>query len=256
MHGAQHLSLKMSFGLTITGKSDVLEANYSPPIELDGKYEIGLILLETFNSIPNITSENNCFYYDSDKIIKIPEGSYEISDIAKFLRKKLLESSENTEKNKSTESSEKQQQESVKFTLVGNNCTQHSEIYCSYSIDFRKEKPNNIGPVLGFNEFLNANTFYESSEHVSIIKVNTIQVICNISAGAYTNDRQSHSIFEFGINVAPGYRISVFPSKVIYFPVSVRTLSNLSIKLVDQDNRGVNLRGELVVVRVHLRKCR
>lgn len=74
----------MSFALTLTSKTNVLQASYSPTIDLEGDYEIGLILLETFNSIPNITHENNCFYYDSSKVIELPEGSYEIEDIANF----------------------------------------------------------------------------------------------------------------------------------------------------------------------------
>ena len=51
----------MSVALTISGNTNILEASYSPAIELDGDYEIGLVLIETFNSIPNITSENNIF---------------------------------------------------------------------------------------------------------------------------------------------------------------------------------------------------
>lgn len=231
----------MSFALTLTGKSNPLEAYYSPTIDLEENYEIGLILLETFNSIPNITSENNCFYYDSpQKIIRLPEGAYEISDIAKFLKKKLLENSGEPEK--------------VEFTLVGNNSTLRSEIYSSYNIDFSAE--NNIGSILGFDTFLPANKLHESSKPVSIVKVNTVQVICNISSGAYTNNHQSHSIYEFGINVSPGYRISEVPHKVIYFPIIVKSLCHLSLQLVDQDNNNVNFRQEQIVVRVHLRKCR
>ncbi|KYN39370.1 hypothetical protein ALC56_06239 [Trachymyrmex septentrionalis] len=42
---------------------------------------------ETYNAIPNVTSTNNKFYFDTnDKIITIPEGSYELSAINKYLR--------------------------------------------------------------------------------------------------------------------------------------------------------------------------
>ena len=229
----------MSFALTLSGTSNYLEATYSPAIELEGNYEIGLILLETFNSIPNITKTNNCFYYNNGEKIEIPEGAYELSDISKYIKRILL-----------------QKNEEVKFILSGNRNTQQSEIFCSYDIDFSVENPNNIGSVLGFNKLLPANTLHISREKISIINVNSVQVISNISGGAYTNNEQSHSIFEFGIDVPPGYRISIAPHKFIYFPITVRTLTNLSFKLVDQNNNSVNFRNETIVIRVHLRKCR
>ena len=48
---------------------------------------MGLTNFETYNAIPNVTSTNNKFYFDADdKIITIPEGSYELSTINKYLR--------------------------------------------------------------------------------------------------------------------------------------------------------------------------
>lgn len=227
----------MSFAFTITSNTSVLEASYSPAIELDGNYEIGLLLLETFNSIPNITEKNNQFYYKGDKIIEIPTGSYEISDLSRYIKKKIVEEDKEAE-----------------FILTGNSNTLRSEIYCSYDIDF--SKPNNIASVLGFEGLYEAKKFAASEKPVSIIKVNTIQVICNISSGSYTNNQHSHSIFEFGLSVSPGYRISIAPNKVIYFPITTKTLSNLSLRLVDQNNEEVDFRGEPVVIRVHIRRCR
>lgn len=158
-----------------------------------------------------------------------------------FKKKKLLETSKSRD---------------IKFSLIGNNNTQRSEIYCSYNIDFRPSLERNIGNVLGFNNLLHKETFHESPNHISIIKVNTVQVICNITGGAYTNNYHSHSIYEFGLNVSPGYRISECPRKIIYFPVTVKTLSHLSLTLTDQDNNNIDFRKELIVVRLHLRKCR
>ena len=58
-----------------------------PPIDLsDGEYELGLTTFETYNTIPNVTSANNKFYCgEKNEEITIPEGSYEINDIAMFL---------------------------------------------------------------------------------------------------------------------------------------------------------------------------
>ncbi|KYN19119.1 hypothetical protein ALC57_08563 [Trachymyrmex cornetzi] len=58
-----------------------------PPPLINGEYELGLTNFETYNAIPNVTSANNKFYFDTDdKIITIPEGSYELSAINRYLR--------------------------------------------------------------------------------------------------------------------------------------------------------------------------
>jgi len=59
----------------------------------DGNYEVSLTDFETYYTIPNVTSLNNKFYYDkSDKEVVIPEGSYELRDIEKHLKRAILHS--------------------------------------------------------------------------------------------------------------------------------------------------------------------
>lgn len=67
----------MSLTLTLTGTTSVLTASYFPALDLsDGEYELGLTNFETYNAIPNVSSANNRFYYDTDdKTITIPEES-------------------------------------------------------------------------------------------------------------------------------------------------------------------------------------
>ena len=68
----------------------VLEVQYFPPIELspDKNYVLDLVELSTFNSIPNIDTGNNKFYVGKEQLF-LPTGSYEIEDIANFLRETL-----------------------------------------------------------------------------------------------------------------------------------------------------------------------
>ena len=60
------------------------------PLESD-KYEIGLLGLDTYYSIPNITSSRNGnFRYSVDnqlnwKVVTIPTGSYEVKTIADII---------------------------------------------------------------------------------------------------------------------------------------------------------------------------
>ena len=75
-----------SISLTLSGRSSVLEAQYNPPIELSPhkNYTLGLVTLLTFNSIPNIGVGNNKFYFGNQEIV-LPTGSYEISEIEKYI---------------------------------------------------------------------------------------------------------------------------------------------------------------------------
>ena len=82
----------MSLTLTLSEKSIVLAANYFPAIDLsDGDYELGLAIFETYHTIPNVNKLNNKFYFDKNDVeITIPEGSYEVRDIDKFLKSAIL----------------------------------------------------------------------------------------------------------------------------------------------------------------------
>ena len=81
----------MSLTFMLTGKSSVLVICYFPAIDdghlSDGDYELDLTDFETFHTISNVNSLNNKFYFDKDdKEIVIPEGSFEIRDINKYLK--------------------------------------------------------------------------------------------------------------------------------------------------------------------------
>ncbi|WP_221935999.1 hypothetical protein, partial [Klebsiella pneumoniae] len=61
------------------------------PIDVtSGAWELGLLELVTYNSIPNVeTNVNDKFYY-GQKEITIPEGAYEIGDIEKYVKSKVI----------------------------------------------------------------------------------------------------------------------------------------------------------------------
>ena len=64
------------------------KTRFDPPLQLekDKKYEIALVNLETYFSFPNIDESNNMFISSPDNgtswvKLRIPEGSYELTDI-------------------------------------------------------------------------------------------------------------------------------------------------------------------------------
>lgn len=223
----------MSHTFTLKGTSHVLSVDYYPPIELNPKseYALGLIGLHTYNSIPNI-DKNNKFYYDKNKVVTIPVGSYEITDIEEYLQSVLSKDA---------------------ISLKPNNNTLRCEIQSKFVIDFTHK--DSIANTLGFSsKVLPANVKHVSDLPVKIIKVVTIRVECNITTAAYYGTSLAHTLFEFAPQAAPGYSINIHPQHVIYLPVFTKQIDNITLTILDQDGEPVNFRGEEIIIRLELRK--
>lgn len=232
----------MSYTFTLTGKNSTLASNINPPLVLDDneQYVLGVINFESYNSIPNIDSSNNLLHIGQDVIITIPEGSYEAEDIVKLLQIKLAQIAQTYRKN-------------ITLVLKFNRNTLKSEIKCTEDIDFTRK--NSIGSLLGFNnKLLSANKHYISDHPVDIIKVNAICIECNLVFNSYNNGKPDHILHMFYPTTASGYKIVEKPLNVIYLPINTRYISEIVLKITDQDGNLVNLRGERVTVRLHLKK--
>ena len=202
----------MSITLTINGNSSLLVAKYFPSIDLKQDYVWGLISFDTYNSIPNIDVENNLFHI-GDNIINIPVGSYELADIASTISD-LYEAT-----NKGF------------VDIKANYNTLQTEIM-SHSEKIYFDKPNSIGTLLGFSKrVLEPKITYTSDNPISITKINTISIECNIITGSYINEAAAHTIHQFTLRVGSGYKITDVPANVIYLPVNIRQISSLVIKI-------------------------
>lgn len=225
-----------SFTFTLSGTSSILKAQYFPPIELPHhkQYALGLCELLTFNSIPNIDKHNNTFNIGGLDLV-LPTGSYEISDIEKFLQKKL-----------SKETS---------LVLFANNATLGVEIQSNRVINFGGK--NSIGRLLGFGKVqLEPNKTHISTHPVEILKINALRIECNIIQGAYINNQRAQTLHEFFPTVPAGFKIVEVPSKIIYLPLSTHTIDNIELRIVDQNGDLVNFRGEVITIRLHLKSLR
>lgn len=225
----------MSITITLSGNTSELTASYFPPIELKGDYECALADFHTFNSIPNVDVNNNLFHI-GEVIIELPVGSYELQDIATAIDEQYMMNNLDKE-----------------IEIKANNNTMQVVLNSSHDpVYFDKE--NSIGSLLGFKpQTLTSGKDHYSDQLINISKINLVRVECNLIVNTYMNNQRVHTLHEFGINVAPRYKISEIPKNLIYLPLNCREINTLTIRLVDQNGDLINFRGEEITLRIHFK---
>jgi hypothetical protein len=237
---AANTEQKSSFYISVNENSTQIKTKFGPVIQLDKnkKYEMALVSLETYNSFPNIDASNNKFRYSPNNgatwvDIEIPVGSYEIKDLNDQIQRVMKENGH--------------------ITLQSNNNTLRTalEISKNYKVDFTIG--NSIRTVLGFNAQVYSSGYNESENIVNIMNVSSLRITSDIISSSYSNGSTENIIYSFFPGVGPGYKIIQAPVNLIYLPITTNTISSMETKLVDQNGKLINLRGEELSIRFHIR---
>ena len=86
------------------------------------------------------------------------------------------------------------------------------------------------------------------------MSINSLRVASDIIGNSYSNGTTDNIIYSFFPNVSPGYKIVETPHNLIYLPLTTKTISKMDTKLVDQSGKLINLRGEELSIRFHIRE--
>ena len=247
---AQNTEPKSSLQIVVSNNKTRFKTRFNPPIQLDKKKkcEMALVNLETYYSFPNIDAANNYFRYSPDAgvtwfEIYIPEGSYDLTDINDTIQQKTRQNGHYDSGN-----------EDYYITISANSNTLKSVLILenNYQVDFRQ--PNSISSVLGFNNDIYTHDFQESENVVNILSINSLLVNIDIISGSYVNGASQNTIYSFFPNVSPGYKIVETPVNLVYLPVTLDTIDSLETSLTNQNGVQLNLRGENLTMRFHIRE--
>ena len=178
----ENTSHKDSFQIIVSDDSTHFTNKFNPPIQLkkNRPYEIALVNLETYYSIPNISNKNNTFTYWHDIII--PTGSYDIDDINDAIQRAMKSNGHWDETNEEFYVSILANPNTMKTILIIEN---------NYQVNFKSG--NSLRKLLGFNSKIYTAS-QESERLVDILSVNSILVNLDIISGSYVNGVARHTI--------------------------------------------------------------
>ena len=247
---AANTAPKQSFQIVVSDNKTCFKTKFNPPLQLDKKkkYEIAMVNLETYYSFPNIDATNNVFTYSHDggntwHEIRIPEGCYDIIDLNNTIQNNMRQNGHYDDVN-----------DDYYITISANPNTLRSILTLEngYQVDFRI--PSSLNTVLGFNSQIYSDGYTESEQVVNILSINSILVNIDIISGSYVNGAPQPTIYAFFPDVSPGYKIVENPVNLVYLPIITDTISSLETRLTDQDGNLLNLRGEVLTIRFHIKE--
>src|SRR6266516_6743414 len=250
-----------SYTITHTATKSDFIFNLSPAIHLDPnkKYEAALLSVNLYNSIPNVTGDNNKFNYSNDsgqtwKIITFNKGSYEIQAINDEIQRQMIINGDYDIINKEFYITVSADIAELKSII---NITNQS-----YLVDFDVE--NSIGSTLGFY-FKNSTKqdhktigygYNKSHDIVDITKTNLVLINVSFISGSYVNGYELPAIYSFDpYKVPPGYKLDDRPNpSLTYYPVNEREkLNNIRIWQTDKNSKAIDLRGERIRIKIKIR---
>ena len=116
------------------------------------------------------------------------------------------------------------------------------------------ESPNSFNRILGFKNKVYHGGVNSSENIVDILPVNSIFITLDLINGSYVNGVKKNVIYSYFPEVEPGFKIVESPRNLVYLPVNKSEISSIEVSMTDQDGKLLNLRGEKLTIRLHIRE--
>ena len=236
------MSDKYSRTLSINSKESDFTINFQDSIKLDQNlnYELGLLWFCAYNTIFNITKDNNKFTIQTrdghkPEIITIEPGAYEIKDLNDILSKKTNEGIK------------------IKMDIPTSKCIMTLE-----NIGIHFQNNSFFRTILGFtrNHYITPVVENITSENIiKIINTNTINIHCDCITGSYNNGKQTNVLYSFPSNTVPmGYKIVERMNPPNYLPLCRKYIMDINFKILNQEGELIDFNGEEISMYLHLKQ--
>lgn len=250
-----NLDSTLSSGNTQTDNFRVV---FNQPLNLEGEggYEIALLQAKLWYSWYNISAENgnNLMRYSTDagltwKNVTFPDGQYEISQINDYLHRIM--------KNNGDYFVNGSGQDDWNIDILANFSTLKVQVDIvsgsNYQLDLASSK---IYTLLGFAQIVV--TTSQSGTNIANINndINSLSIETDVVSGTYNNGLAGNVLWTFVPTTAPGTNIDINIINPVYIPVSANRIQSISMRIIDNLGRRVNLNSQPVTYLLALRKTR
>ena len=237
--------------LVIMDKSTHEEHLSQPPQTNNKQFKIAVTFLTAYNGIFNITNENNKFYFtksitDDNHFtqISIPPGNYEIESLNDEIKRIVINDGHFNE-------------DTYPFVIKPNFSTLGSIIQISNeesAISFKAS--DSIGSLLGFKKRSIYEEYNLSDNPVDILSFDNIFIETNIAQGMIFKGKRSGIIFNFTMDVNPGYKyIHKFQGGVQWYMMESKDIiSSICFKLKNENGILVSFNGQNVNFRLSIKE--
>ena len=177
--------------------------------------------------------------------IIIPEGSYHVEDTNEFIQREMR---------KDGHYDKASDKDNIEISANTNTLKSEMFLKSNHEVEFRKDQ--SINSLLRFDSNLYTSGFHESQNMANILAINSILVNVEIISGSYVFGSTQSTIYSLFPDVSPGYKIIENSHNLRYIPITADTIHSITIWLADQNGNELNLRGEILSMRFHLREIK
>ena len=238
--------------IIVRGKGSDISTDFYEPINIPmDLYEakLGLKSFATYNNIPNVVEGVN------NKLkVKVPgeskyavfaldTGAYEVKVIAEQLLEWIQVKFPKLEKVEEN------------FKLIPNYATSKVDWFFKgdYAVDFNVDA--SCHKLLGFDkdDKYKGTGLYPGRRIVKITNVTQLIFNCNLTRSNYINGQEMPFLYNCGINVPSGYKLTRELTDIAYKSLNTSQITHIRIWIVDEHGAPVNLRNDDLTVTLSLK---